>query len=585
MKNSTRALVLDAHSRAGLETTQSLGRHGVIVDVASEQNDCLAFHSKYAYLKLKQPFPASSNFVEWLCRLTSQNSYDLLVPSTEGSLVGCQSLADEDPLRAQAVLPPRESISIALDKQRTYVLAQQLGVPVPRSRRIDSIGPLLPGECYPVVLKPTHSASFMAGDVAITAPVIATNNRERTATLRRWLSSNQQVLQQEYVGPGHGVGIELLFDRGKKIWHFAHERIHEYPLTGGASTYRRSITPDPRLLGFAESLLKALGWHGPAMVEFRVSAHGQYWLMEINPRLWGSLALSIDAGVNFPLGLLLLASEQPLASQPHYRVGYYTRDLANDIQWQVANLRANRRDPLLLTRPPRSSLIEYLRPMIGCESWDHFDVRDLRPTLLILKSICGRYWHSLRRYMMQRRLRAKALAGHRKLIQHISSASARPHSLLFVCYGNICRSPFAEAVARVTLPSTLEVASAGFHHNENRPCPPNVGEAAAKIGVDMSEARSRRVTQGMVDRADLILVMDLGNYEQLVAEFPDAVPRTTLLGLFGTPGAQPTIADPYGSSADETERVLLQIQNAVTGLASTLGVRADTFDSQVAIRS
>ena len=61
------------------------------------------------------------------------------------------------------------------------------------------------------------------------------------------------------------------------------------------------------MLHDGERLLTALNWHGVAMVEFKIDATGQHWLMEINPRLWGSLALSIDAGVDFPLGLLQVA--------------------------------------------------------------------------------------------------------------------------------------------------------------------------------------------------------------------------------------------------------------------------------------
>ena len=135
-----------------------------------------------------------------------------------------------------------------------------------------------------------------------------------------------------------------------KIWHFAHERVHEYPLTGGASSYRRSITPPAAMLHDAEKLLTALNWHGVAMVEFKMDAKGQYWLMEINPRLWGSLALSIDAGVDFPLGLLQIARGNEPAPQPKYKVPYYTRDLRTDVDWLKSNLRADHQDPLLHTR-------------------------------------------------------------------------------------------------------------------------------------------------------------------------------------------------------------------------------------------
>src|SRR5262249_10470047 len=99
-----------------------------------------------------------------------------------------------------------------------------------------------------------------------------------------------------------------------------------------------SIKPPAALLRDAEKLMAALNWHGVAMVEFKMDSDGQYWLMEINPRLWGSLALSIDAGVNFPLGLLELARAEQPAPQPDYKL-VYTRDLSTDFEWLKANLR------------------------------------------------------------------------------------------------------------------------------------------------------------------------------------------------------------------------------------------------------
>src|SRR4029077_3602676 len=117
----------------------------------------------------------------------------------------------------------------------------------------------------------------------------------------------------------------------------------------------------------AEELLTALHWHGVAMVEFKMDANGRYWLMEINPRLWGSLALSVDTGVNFPLGLLQVARGEQPSAQPDYKL-VYTRDLRTDLEWIKANLRADPQDPLLLTRSRSFSLIEFLRPLTGRES-------------------------------------------------------------------------------------------------------------------------------------------------------------------------------------------------------------------------
>lgn len=164
---------------------------------------------------------------------------------------------------------------------------------------------------FPVILKPARSKILVGNELRTPAVVLLHDEIERREQLQRWLP-HTPVLQQQYVF-GRGIGIEFLYRHGRKVWHFAHERVREFPLSGGASSYRRSIQPPEHLLADAQKLLDHLSWHGVAVVEFKVDEHGRHWLMEINPRLWGSLALAIDAGVDFPLGLLGLArGEAPL---------------------------------------------------------------------------------------------------------------------------------------------------------------------------------------------------------------------------------------------------------------------------------
>jgi predicted ATP-grasp superfamily ATP-dependent carboligase len=364
-------LVLDGHSRAALETLQSLGRAGVQVDLAAEAHDCLAMHSRYVSRKLQQPSLGQADFEAWLREQGKLRNYTLIVPSTEASLLGLRHLDENDPLRRKAVIPGDKALEIALDKEKTWQLAQQLGVPTPSGVLLSSLSEIGQVQQFPVVLKPTHSKVMVDGALRTLAVAVVKSESERQEQLRRWLPVTP-VQQQEYVS-GSGIGVEFLFNRGKKILHFAHERVHEYPLTGGASSYRRSLDPPQAMLDDAEKLLAALNWHGVAMVEFKMDAKGQHWLMEINPRLWGSLALSIDAGVNFPLGLLQIARGDEPAPQPKYKVPYYTRDLHTDVDWLKCNLRADHHDPLLHTRSRAFSFLELLRPLIARESWDHFD--------------------------------------------------------------------------------------------------------------------------------------------------------------------------------------------------------------------
>jgi protein-tyrosine-phosphatase/predicted ATP-grasp superfamily ATP-dependent carboligase len=556
-------LVLDGHSRAALETLQSLGRAGAQMDLAAETQDCLAMHSRYISRKLQQPSQErSTDFQAWLREQDKLRNYTLIVPATETSLLGLRQLDENDPLRRKAVIAGDKALDIALDKEKTWQLAHQLGVPTPSAVLMSALSEIGPVQQFPVVLKPTHSKVMIDGTLRTLAVAVVKNEFERQEQLRRWLPL-MSVQQQEYI-QGRGVGVEFLFDRGKKIWHFGHERVHEYPLTGGASSYRRSIDPPTAMLHDAEKLLTALNWHGVAMVEFKVDVKGHHWLMEINPRLWGSLALSIDAGVDFPFGLLQIAQSEEPAPQRKYKVPYYTRDLHTDADWLKCNLRADQHDPLLHTRPLALSFLELLRPLIGRESWDHFDWRDLGITRRALALAVTDQIRPVYRKMADWQIKRRLLQHHRSLLRRLKAAGG-PSKIVFLCYGNICRSPLAAALAKQRL-SGVAIDSAGFHEQTSRTCPQKMLRIGSSFGVDLSGQRSARITAEQLANADLVIAMDLENLNRLGQEFPEMANRTTLLGLFGTPETL-VIADPYLADEAVTNRICAQVRDGVEGLA------------------
>jgi protein-tyrosine phosphatase len=149
--------------------------------------------------------------------------------------------------------------------------------------------------------------------------------------------------------------------------------------------------------------------------------------------------------------------------------------------------------------------------------------------------------------------------------------SGRPgRKILFLCYGNICRSPVAEKVAERLMPG-MKIASAGFFPTEKRKTPGNVQSAAKSIGVDLSTWSSRRVDQEMVHSADLVVLLDLYNFRDYRREFPDDLNKVLFLGRFLDP-PQLTITDPYDKSADETLRIIKLIEEGVAGLARQIAI-------------
>ncbi len=111
-------------------------------------------------------------------------------------------------------------------------------------------------------------------------------------------------LVQEYV-PGRGVGYETVAFDGEPLLEFTHERVVEYDPGGGASLGARGPVLDPNLYRLGRIVASRLRWTGPLMVEAKwVPAEGRYFVVELNPKFWGSLDLPVSLGYHFPAVLV-----------------------------------------------------------------------------------------------------------------------------------------------------------------------------------------------------------------------------------------------------------------------------------------
>lgn len=151
-------------------------------------------------------------------------------------------------------------------------------------------------------------------------------------------------------------------------------------------------------------------------------------------------------------------------------------------------------------------------------------------------------------------------------------------SVLFVCMGNICRSPTAEGVFRklvedAGLTHSILIDSAGTHayHVGEQP-DRRAQEAARRRGIDMSGQRARRVADEDFERFDLIIAMDRLNLETLKERSPpEAHDRLRLMLEFSTAGARTEdVPDPYYGGSTGFERVLDLVEEASAGLIGHL---------------
>ncbi|MBS4022281.1 MAG: low molecular weight protein arginine phosphatase [Dethiobacter sp.] len=142
-----------------------------------------------------------------------------------------------------------------------------------------------------------------------------------------------------------------------------------------------------------------------------------------------------------------------------------------------------------------------------------------------------------------------------------------PAKLLFVCSGNTCRSPLAQAFARTLPPECLDgwiVESAGLFVPHPSGASPGAIAAAALYGLDLSGHTARQLTSAMVTGSELVLVMAAHHLTALKERFPQFAAKIHTLKEFL--GGEGNVADPFGgdesvyrATADELRQLTMQL--------------------------
>lgn len=388
MKKNIYVVVTDGQWHKSLSAVRSVGKCGYKTVVLGDSVFTTGFYSKYAS---KRKLVTEAKLDERLFHSGFQRVFQKL--SADGKVVVIPMeietlfyFAKPGICKKQGLymtLPEISKIRLAENKALMLKTAVENGIPCPRtlfSHTFEQFTVNLSKVQKDFVVKPVHGSGSKG--------IIYVKNAKDIDFKKHWDSYGSLLIQERLPPDGKGVGVELLMNADHEcVAFFSHERLKQYPNSGGPSTWCRSIYQEDLIIK-SITLLKALQWVGVAMVEWKEdTCDGGYKFMEVNPRFWGSLELSSRCGINFPQLYVRQALGEKLPpcsiGKPHYKVGMECR-------WMFPG-------ELLryLTDKKRERIPEFLQglPFLA-EEWDKTDIRGFLASIVCpaLLALHPKYW-------------------------------------------------------------------------------------------------------------------------------------------------------------------------------------------------
>lgn len=270
------ALVFPCGSEIGLEIHAAL-KYSKVVRVygASSVSD----HGEFVYARYRQigAHAASADFIEQLNQLIDEWKIDIVLPAHDSAIPVLAQHRSE--LRAAAMVPDAETAALCRNKNLTYARLRPLGI-VPAN--IDGATP-----DYPIFAKPAVGQGSQGAE--------RVDSAERHRQLR---DSPIEYVFSEYL-PGAEYTVDCISDHAGALLHAA-PRMRSR-IKGGISVRTEPAAADPSIEAMAVSIAAELRLQGAWFFQARRDAHGVPKLLEVAPRIAGSMALSRNLGVNYPL--------------------------------------------------------------------------------------------------------------------------------------------------------------------------------------------------------------------------------------------------------------------------------------------
>ena len=329
MEDNSNVLVTYSWNRVGYNVLRSLSKRQIKVIVGDAHKLAMSRYSKYKHAFFQYPsfYQNPRDFIDVLIKVAEEYSASVYLPVHEETFIASKY---KDKLKSAGITTPVSDFDVLErlhKKERLFETCTELGIPTPQIRKVSDVAYLehiFEKVIFPVVVK------FDQTNSAKGVHYIHTREDAVSQYLSMIKKEGKYPFLQEYV-EGVGYGVSLLMNKGEVRAVFTHKRLREKTYTGGTSTVRVSVK-NPILEEYAVALLSKLKFHGVAMVEFKYNEKtNKAFIIDVNPRFWGSLALAIHAGVDFPYLLFKMARDGDVIPVLDYREGVTVKWVLGDV--------------------------------------------------------------------------------------------------------------------------------------------------------------------------------------------------------------------------------------------------------------
>ena len=332
MSMTSTVLITNYSYKNALAAVRDIGSKGINVHTCGPPTrNKVASLSKYSsgYSLYTSPNDSVNRFLIDIKRILSTQEYEMIIPIGVDTTIPISYNKEELSEYARIPVADYEILENAHDKYKTIEIARSVGVPVPETSILSLESMEEESFEYPFVIKARKGAAG-SGTRYITSKddfiqVVREFDQKKSDDIHDY----GKPMIQEFI-PGDLMDVCVLFNRGRPRAALAQRRVITYPPSGGVGIVNETVE-DPELIELTLRLLKRMNWHGVAQVEFKKDGNGVPRLMEINPKFWGTLELSIAAGLNFPYMLYRMTMDGDI--EPNFS---YERNL--QIWWYFAHL-------------------------------------------------------------------------------------------------------------------------------------------------------------------------------------------------------------------------------------------------------